>query len=178
MTARYSLGSRSVELELLGYEYEFHDWRPPDDDYGQNWLQVRAKLSDGLDSREVTAGLMLTWEVARLATWLDEVASGNFNQFPYSGIEGYPGFEIEKRPSQTTFMKVSLAWSPEYEEPLVVEFDADPLLLRAFASQLRSELQRFPIQLLRSDGVARREAAMVGRVFGTRADRHLRRWGR
>jgi hypothetical protein len=150
MTARYAVGRRSIEIEILGYAHpdgtdvNYFTRAPLRDKYSLNWLNTRVALNEGPATWQVKAEVMLTWEVEALALWCERVAYGELGLWQQSGVEYTPEFEVVCRPCRPPRITVSLLWTPWINERVEVQLDADPLALRCFAAALRSELDKTP----------------------------------
>ena len=143
------LGSDSslFELEILGYQFpgivgEEHD---------SNWLLVRVRVNSSGRSWQAEDPCLLTWEVARLADWLeDECIKGEPSECGF--LEPNLEFEVLLSAGRSLVLRVyfELEMRPDRrkfcagERDCFVEFAIAELDLRAAANDLRQQLTRFP----------------------------------
>ncbi|MBX5491856.1 MAG: hypothetical protein IRZ14_11930, partial [Chloroflexi bacterium] len=86
-------GRQRFALTVLGYEFP----EGADDYYDANWLLVRVVARDGETTWSVDDPALLTWELDRLARWLERVAQGRFDRQPWcSFVE--PNLEFRADP--------------------------------------------------------------------------------
>src|ERR1041384_7672906 len=73
----------SVEISILGYQFP----HLADKDYDSNWLQIRVRaiIPDGEWTAEDPC--LLTYEVERLAAWLEAVAEGTYTTSSIGFVE-------------------------------------------------------------------------------------------
>ena len=64
------------ELEVVGYEFPASET----EEYDSNWLMIRIDVKHPLGSWSATDPSLLTYEMGRLADWLDEIRSGSRSQ--------------------------------------------------------------------------------------------------
>lgn len=86
-------GQQRFALTVLGYEFP----EGADDYYDANWLMIRVVARDGELTWTVDDPALLTWELDRLARWLERVAHGQFDRQPWcSFVE--PNLEFRADP--------------------------------------------------------------------------------
>lgn len=66
------------ELRIIGYEFPMGNFGIEDD----NWLVVKIKVSTPNGSWEATDPSLQTWDVARLANWLNDIADSKLIMYP------------------------------------------------------------------------------------------------
>ena len=139
---------QSFELRILGYQYP----QEATVEYDSNWLQVQGNVAHPRGNWTFRDPCLLTYEAARLATWLESVAHGcsadselSFRE-PNIWFEQLPNpagsrlriyFELESRPS----------WAPSKtvdEADCFVDVPTVALDLQRAASSLREQLSRYP----------------------------------
>jgi len=185
MTARYLLGDRRFEIEVLRYAYPRTEEATAFDgalnlDFGHettaNWLDMRVLLADGQRSREIRGEIMLTYEVLALTEWLEDVAGGDYNVMPFSGMELNPELEVTRLPARGPVLRVTIGpWFMD-DDDFMMDFDADPLVLRMFAIDLRREIGPFPVRPPRALEVIRSRTALFRTLH--RKDLSWRRYAR
>lgn len=142
----------SFALHIIGYEFPELQYTPDDSD----WLVVTVAVTMARGSWRATHPCLLTWEVARLATWFDAIAT----HIPVNSEESFiePNlrfhllhqqgdvrrvrvyFELESRPTWAAANVADM-------EDLWVDLDADTTDLHAAAAALRGALQHFPVRV-------------------------------
>lgn len=143
-----------LALRVYGYQYPGEC-----DDYDANWLLIDLTASQAGRAWRSLGAILLTWEVAGLADWFDALAVEGSSEPEFSFIEpnlhfislGVDSidtsirifFELESRPN----------WARSNEAPAEEEFWIDvtvsPEGLKAAASSLREDLNRFPYRGVR-----------------------------
>ncbi|WFU82316.1 hypothetical protein QA645_06110 [Bradyrhizobium sp. CIAT3101] len=137
-----------LELRILGYEFPHLKTA----EYDSNWLIVAGEVGHSRGTWQFTHPCLLTYEAARLASWMDSVADIN----PCSDTCGFTEpnlefrallslehpvlrvyFELEARPSWASSRVAG-------QEDIWVEFPIGELNLRSAAQQLRAELTPYP----------------------------------
>ena len=139
---------QSVTVGVTGYQ--FPDLSEAEDD--SNWLVIRVDVVHPRGSWQASDPSLLTYELARLADWLDSVASGNWAKAEIGFTE--PNLELQVidaggvRKLRVQFdLELRPAWAPAQEAgagDVWVEFDIRELDLHAAAVDLRKHLERYP----------------------------------
>jgi hypothetical protein len=132
------------ELEVVDYEY-------PDrtsDDYDSNWLIVEGTVRHPRGNWWFREPILLTYELIRLADWLDAVAVATEPE-PWCGfIEPNLSFALSgtgaARTVQVTFTAEARPPWARSDEDVRVEFPVAGSDLRAAAASLRRQLRQFP----------------------------------
>lgn len=148
MHLRASDGS-AFRLAILGYEFP----ETEHDLHDANWLRIHIDVACPRGRWEATSPCLLTWEVTRLANWLEAADAGE-------AVDPEAGFTepnllfrlVGERPgSRNLRLYFELEFRPEGspssecpQEDLWVEFPLREVNLRAGAAALRSQLARFP----------------------------------
>jgi len=139
------------ELEILGYQFP----RLENEPYDSDWLNIAIRVKHPRGSWTATDPSLLTYEVERLADWLEAIADGqrvdsetgflepnlNFELRENNGAKKLRVyFELESRPSWAAADGAGM-------EDLWVEFSVRPEILRSAAKSLRSQLEKFPTRV-------------------------------
>jgi len=133
-------GTRSLELEIKGYEFEYDK---VDDGHDRNWLNIGVTYRDGELSRECTDPCILTWELGHIIEGLEEVLNGESSHFDEEVIwllEPNIRFRIDRRQNGTFFLRV-MFWN---EGKLGTDIDEHILVRQEISS---SELSRIIAKL-------------------------------
>ncbi len=144
-----SVDGSSFALKILSYQFP-HLER---EDYDSNWLNVRIDVITQDYSWSATEPSLLTYEVARLAEWLDAVKQGESVEDEIGFIEPclwfkltndngtakslQIHFELEYRPDQSRMEKMR-------ERLCFVEFSLAEIDLEQASASLRSQLSNYP----------------------------------
>lgn len=141
-------GGQSFTLTLQGYQ--FPDGR--DDPHDNNWLFVAVDVSHPKGDWRASDPSLLTWEVARLADWLESVAKGGQSSASEDFLEPTLEFHVVDE-QQTKALRVlfGLELRPKWAESEVasegdvyIDFPMTEIDLVAAAQELRRQLLRFP----------------------------------
>lgn len=138
-------------MEILGYQFP----RLENEPYDSDWLNITIRVKHPRGSWTATDPSLLTYEVERLADWLEAIADGqrvdsdtgflepnlNFELRENDGTKKLRVyFELESRPSWAATDGAGM-------EDLWVEFSVRPEILRSAAKSLRSQLEKFPTRV-------------------------------
>jgi hypothetical protein len=144
----HGIGRQSVELHIVGYQF-------PDlaaVEYDSNWLRIEGYVSHPRGRWSFQDPCLLTYEVSRLANWLDALAQQDPNGDEIGFVEPNLSFrivrseasamlrvyfELEARPNWVAAPSAGLS-------DLWVEFRVQELELRQAARSLRQELAIYP----------------------------------
>jgi hypothetical protein len=129
------------EMRIVGYQFPHLETA----DYDSNWLFIAGEVVHPKGTWQFSDPCLLTYEVARLASWIDSIAERPPLSTTCDFIEpNLPGdhpvlgvyFELEARP----------AWASRQaaDGELWVEFPLNDLDLRLIARELRSALSAYP----------------------------------
>jgi hypothetical protein len=140
------LSGRDVRFELRIAGYQF----PGDatSDYDSNWLVVEGAVRHPRGDWRFRDPSLLTYEVARLADWLEAVAAGAESQAWCGFIEPNLSFEVvgggEGRVLRVSFaIEARPRWASA-DEDVSVEFPLATLDLGPAVASLRAQLREFP----------------------------------
>jgi hypothetical protein len=144
---------QSVELRVVGYQF-------PDlaeIEFDSNWLRIEGKVSHPRGQWSFEDPCLLTYEVSRLADWLDALAQGNSISDEIGFVEPNLSFRIVRSATATVLrvyfeLEARPGWvaTPTAGlEDLRVEFPLQELDLRQAACSLREELANYPQQMRR-----------------------------
>lgn len=142
----------SFALHIIGYEFPELQYTPDDSD----WLVVTVAVTMARGSWRATHPCLLTWEVARLATWFDAIATHIPVDSEESFIEPNLRFQLLHQQGDVRCVRVyfELESRPPWAaanvadmEDLWVDLDADTTDLQAAAAALRGALQHFPVRV-------------------------------
>lgn len=133
-----------IEVRIAGYQFPGNATA----DYDSNWLIVEGTVRHPRGNWTFRDPSLLTYEVARLADWLEAVATGTEPTQWCGFIE--PNLSFEVTPERDgRVLRVSLAleakppWAERGEE-VHIEFPLNRIDLRSAAASLRSQLSAFP----------------------------------
>jgi hypothetical protein len=139
------LAGRDVRFELRIAGYQF----PGDatSDYDSNWLIVEGAAQHPRGDWTFRDSSLLTYEVARLADWLEAVAAGTEPE-PWCGfIEPNLSFEVVGGVGRELRVSFAIEARPQWAksgEDVSVEFPLATLDLVSAAASLRRQLREFP----------------------------------
>ena len=138
------------ELRVVGYQFAGVEG----DEWDANWLVVDGRVAP-VDERawEFSDPAILTWEVERLSSWLDALASGQAVEESEDFVEPNLRFEVVGRDED--IITIRIYFELETRAPwffareagmndLWVDLLVDSDDLRAAASSLRGDLAKFP----------------------------------
>ena len=141
-----SSNGQAFDLSLVGYQFptgptEWHD---------RNWLNVRIDVVHPRGRWHSSEPSLLTSEVLELADWLELIAAGALSVDDRPFIEPNLRFEVGNRALRIYF---ELESRPNWARAdgaglndLWIELPLNELDLRAAASDLRQQLERFPLR--------------------------------
>jgi hypothetical protein len=132
-----------LKLQIVGYQ--FPDM--PFAEYDSNWLIIRGDACIGGRTWSFRFPCMLTYEVARLADWLEALSRGEQAKAYCGFIEPNLDFEL----ISSDLLRVIVAhesrppWSDDqFGESNFIDFPRDPEMLRVAAASLRDALAIYP----------------------------------
>jgi hypothetical protein len=143
-----SAAGRALELVILQYEH-------PDvteDRWESNWLVLSGQVSDGDRSWRFSEPCVTTFELADLADWLEDVASGRQEADSFGFAEPNLEFECASSPAPVLRLRFRDGSAPDWLEPAArhrgvsVELPLQEVDLRAAAADLRNALIDYPIR--------------------------------
>jgi len=139
----------AVALTLIGYQYPHLETAL----YDSNWLIIRIDATNAQGTWTATSPCLLTYEVSRLADWLDAAADDRAERPVCTFIEPSLLFRVREaadgRRMLYVYLEVELRppWMPSKyagQEDVWLAFVLDVLNLPATARMLRMQLQRYP----------------------------------
>lgn len=138
----------SLELSVGGYQFP----EIADDRWDSNWLMVSGRIRHPHGSWTFTDACLTTFELERLASWLDDVAVGRPD--PDSGDFTEPNlhFYYRQEPEPTIEVRLAYESAPPWlvgEPPLegvTIEFPVAMNDPRGAAAEVRSFIHRFPVR--------------------------------
>jgi hypothetical protein len=142
----------SLELELVGYEF------PDiiDSKYDSNWLRVKITAVSKDGSWTATDSSLLTWEVARLISWFEQLSRDAAPGQRIDFIEPCLSMELVQangEPAIRIFFELALrpAWNPARVagmEDVWLDFPLRQLDLGDARRSLEGQLARYPRRAL------------------------------
>lgn len=131
-------------LRIVGYQFPGNATA----EYDSNWLMVEGHIRHPRGDWWFRNPILLTYEVARLSDWLEEVAAGTEPRPWCEFIEPNLSFDVAgagaDRAVRVSFRCESLPpWAGEAEE-VAVAFPGKGLNVVSAAASLREQLQEFP----------------------------------
>lgn len=139
-----------VELNLVGYQFE--NARPGEGLDDANWLRVWVQASAKGHRWQTVDSCLLTWEVLRLADWLESISRNGNVDSKQDFLEPNLSFELVGRTGTATNLRVyfdlecrpkSLASNLAGMEDLWAELQLSSEQLREWALDFRRQLGRF-----------------------------------
>ena len=139
---------QSVELRVVGYQF-------PDlaeAEYDSNWLRIEGNVIHPRGQWSFRDPCLLTYEVSRLADWLDAVARNDPSADEIGFIEPNLSFRVIRSDASTLLcVYFELESRPTWAEAraagandIWVQFPVDELALRQAARSLRQQLTAYP----------------------------------
>ena len=139
-------------LHIVGYAFPELRYEP----YDSDWLVITVIVTMARGSWRATHPCLLTWEVARLATWFDDIAAQAPVEPEESFVEPNLRFQLLASDGSSYHLRVYFelesrpAWAAANGadmEDLWVDLDADTTDLHAAAAALRAALEEFPVRV-------------------------------
>lgn len=143
------INSQTVELRIVNYQFPY----TLDRDYDGNWLNIYLSVDSQLGKWQITDPSLLTWEVEELVDWLLTLSNNlepNYRHLEF--IEPNLSFELLNYPTdlvkqiKLAFQLESRPKSAKEDDEYFVIFEADRDYLKQLASDLTSELKRYPMR--------------------------------
>jgi hypothetical protein len=134
----------------MGYQYP-----AASEKWDSNWLIIEATVDHPTGSWVAQDPCLLTFEVAELATWLEQRAHGQETEAKKSFIEPVIGFRstnstpTHKRLRVYFGYELSPPWSAGkvwWDNDTWLDFDLTPSELEETATALRQQLTQYPIR--------------------------------
>jgi hypothetical protein len=148
-----------LELRIVNYQFRtLKDQlmgREITDDHDANWLDIEISACARGRSWKTIEPCLLTWEVERLAKWLEGLAEGGTQEIEPEFVEPVLRFVVADHPSVRRRLRVYFelesrpSWAPSKgypNEDFWIELEGGPDELRSWAADLRQQLARFPIR--------------------------------
>jgi hypothetical protein len=135
-------------LEIVGYEFP-----EAEAEYDSNWLLIRLSATLLEDSWTATDPFLLTYEVAELANWLEEIARGTAAEMEIGFIEPNIWFQVVAAANGQSCLRAYFAaecrppWTHILEPDggdTFAEFALHEIDLHRAAESLRAQLTRYP----------------------------------
>ena len=144
----------AFQLNIVGYQYP----HTTHERYDSDWLDIEVRVVDHRWNWSSTGPILLTWEVARLADWLEAIVTDRPDRASVSFVEPNLRFELTERSSSQPTIRVYFEqesrppWDPSRFgftgiEGASIELHPIADALQEAASDLRSQLQQFPIRV-------------------------------
>jgi hypothetical protein len=141
---RLNAGDVWLELRIIGYQFPNNATA----DYDSNWLVIAGAVRHSRGEWRFCDPSLLTYEVARLADWLETVAAGTEPKPWCAFIEPNLSFEVageaDSRALRVSFAIEALPPWAKFGEEVYIEFPATKLDLGSAAASLRKQLREFP----------------------------------
>lgn len=148
MDIRADNGS-SFHLNVLGYQYPEID----NEEWDSNWLRMHMAVSVPQGSWSVADPFLLTYEVKRLADWLDAVTNDTEAENEIGFTEPNLWFEVIDAMGRGKYLRAHFAieclppWAASNEhgtEDIFAEFSLSSIDLHTAADSLRYQLSVYP----------------------------------
>lgn len=142
-----------TEFEMLVEGYQFPSIKH--EQYDADWLNILVKVKHPRGIWSKSSPCMLTWELANLAKWLENIADNSLFNSEIDFMEPELSFKWfgEGKNILRIYLHYSLrpSWSPYYgkneENELFVDFTLMPDDLRKAAASLHSKVKQFPVKV-------------------------------
>jgi len=139
----------SFELSIAGYEYP----NAVTELYDSNWLIIKISVSDSQGTWNVTEPCLLTYDVSRLANWLEKIDSENFQEVECDFLEPVLSFRvIDDNGKKVLHIRFMLEAIPDWahgQDEYSIEFTLSELNLKSASENLRKQLEKYPQRALR-----------------------------
>lgn len=145
---KFNTQDTSFELRIAGYEFP-HIANEP---YDSNWLVIDLKVKSPQGSWSVSDPSLLTYEVSKLADWLENIAAHNFEEVECCFMEPVLEFRTNIN-NQVSNLEIRLFhealpnWITdrrERQKGISLFFTLTDLDLNSAVAELRRQLQRYP----------------------------------
>jgi len=139
---------QSIELRIAGYQFPHLDTV----EYDSNWLRIEGHVSHPRGRWSFQDPCLLTYEVSRLANWLDALTQETSDSDEIGFVEPNLSFRVVRSPASAVLrVYFELEARPHWIatpyaglNDLWVEFEVRELELRRAARSLREELAIYP----------------------------------
>lgn len=153
--------STTFQLDLDGYQYP----EVTNQAYDSDWLFVTIRVDERRGRWSSTQPILLTWEVARLADWLEAIADGQPQRRdgrPVSAGVSFlePNLRFAVIDGRETGVPIRIVFEHESRPPwdpsrfgltdtdvATIDLHLTAEDLRQAAADLRQQLQRFPLRI-------------------------------
>ncbi len=145
----YDANGVAFKLSIVGYEFP----QLADAPYDSNWLIIHVDVTTPERSWRATDPCLLTYEVAQLADWLEQVATSAPAQRSCRFIEPCLQFELHdhEQGERTLRIRFDLEMRPDWpmerieqRDDIWIDVRVDSRSLLASAQALREQLRRYP----------------------------------
>ncbi len=139
----------SFTLIIIGYHCPQLSTAP----YDSNWLTIRIDATNPQGTWSATDPCLLTYEVSRLADWIDAIAAGTATKASCGFIEPSLLFRLDQDAAGQQELRIYLElelrppWAASKfagQEDLWLAFPLSAIDLPSAASMLRQQLDRYP----------------------------------
>lgn len=139
----------SFTLTIIGYQFPQLSTTP----YDSNWLLIRIDATNIQGTWSATDPCLLTYDVSRLANWLDALATGTVTDATCDFLEPCLLFRLARdvsgQPELRIYFELELRppWAHSElagQEDLWLTFSLSAIDLPAAASMLRQQLEYYP----------------------------------
>jgi hypothetical protein len=143
---RFEFGAHAFALKIIGYQFP-NEVKDVDD---MNWLFVEGHVGHPNGSWTFRDPCLMTGEVLRLATWLEDTAADMVVDVEQNFIEPNLSFSLrhieDGKHIRVCFdLESRPAWAgAESRQNVWVEFPVNNVEVLAAAASLRQQLRRFP----------------------------------
>lgn len=146
---KFAKKDNSFELSIIGYQFP----NARTELYDSNWLIIQLNISDSQGAWNVADPCLLTYEVNRLANWLDKIDSGNFGRRDCDFTEPVISFHLTEH-NQQKYVRIRFtiealpAWAQNQDE-YFIEFPLSEINLKQATNDLRKQLEKYPKRAIR-----------------------------
>ncbi len=148
-----------LDISPIGYEATLTEI---DNDWDANWLMMMIHVEANDLAWSSSGPSLLTWELLKLAEWVDDLSQKAEEGRSFSTLEGDIGLTGEKAGNSVKlairldrrFLPLPLPDGSVAQEPMTLKCVPSLREMHAFAEQIRSDLARFPVRVVEKEGVA------------------------
>jgi len=149
---KFSTKKNAFRLTITGYQIP----EVGDEPFDVNWLVIWIEIDSGQEKLTLKDSCLTTFEVEKLANWLEQVQTGSEEEAALTFQQPVLGFRLMRNPegsannrvdSGTLRVYVSLPWDNSASagnQNKRLEFPLSEIDLQASAANLREQLKRYP----------------------------------
>ncbi len=143
------LNNQTVELKITNYQFP----ESLDKDWDGNWLNIYLKVDSVQGKCQTVDPSLTTWEVQDLIDWFKDLSCDskpkwNNSEFaePNLSFHLLNDFKLSNKQIRIKFDLESRPKSAKDDNDYFVDFVVDNMELRRIATELTSELEKYPLR--------------------------------